>query len=379
MNQFFKSMPILAAGVLLVFSWGFCSEQSEPDTLNHTLILESANHNENTFVDDNLISVLSGNVVFSYHDISIKSDKATWWRNDGIIRFQDNIVVTRGAQILKCDNMNFTEENNLLTASGNFYCKDTLEKTELFGKNAQYHLETRLFHLTGNPLLTRIDTVANDTLTISGIKMTYIDSMKCATITDSVKINKGELSSSSMFASYFTKDDYAILRKNPVINYQSHEIVGDSIDLRFGKETLKSASVTGNSHGVYTDISKTRNDTTYTHIWGDSLYLSVSDSGDLDSIWAFGKANCKHIMSNQPDKVNEASGKTMLLSFVDNNDVDNIKIWGNAKSRYYIEENNNKGTNEASGDSITVYFKKGKASQLTLNGSARGVYFPQNL
>ncbi|NLW30717.1 MAG: hypothetical protein GXY77_04580, partial [Fibrobacter sp.] len=109
------------------------------------------------------------------------------------------------------------------------------------------------------------------------------------------------------------------------------------------------------------------------------LFFSVSDSGQLDSIWAFGKALCKHFITTYPDRINEASGKTMLLSFTQDSNVDNLKIWGNAKSTYHIEEDNNKGTNEVSGDSITVYFNKGKASQLTLDGSARGVYYPQNL
>src|SRR5690554_4497861 len=376
MNQFFKNISVLTIWIFLIFFTGFSSE-SDNDSL--TLILESANHNENTFVNGELISILSGNVIFSYDDISIRSDEATWWRNDGIIRFQNNIKVLRGSQILKCDKMHFTQKDNLLTASGNFHFKDTLEQTELSGKNAQYYVESRLFYLSGDPLLVRVDTAAAETLTISGIKMSYIDSIKCATVTDSVKITKGDLFSSCMFASYYTDSNYATLRTDPFVTYKSHKITGDSIDLTFGKESLKNASITGNSHGIYIDTSDSKNDTTFTHIWGDSLFFSVSDSGQLDSIWAFGKALCKHFISTYPDRINEASGKTMLLSFTQDSNVDNLKIWGNAKSTYHIEEDNNKGTNEVSGDSITVYFNKGKASQLTLDGSARGVYYPQNL
>jgi hypothetical protein len=84
-------------------------------------------------------------------------------------------------------------------------------------------------------------------------------------------------------------------------------------------------------------------------------------------------------MSSSPEMVSDASGKTMLMAFESNGNVKNVKVWGNARSKYHIEEQRNRGTNEASGDSITVTFKNGRAKILTLVGSARGIYFPRDL
>ncbi len=155
-------------------------------------------------------------------------------------------------------------------------------------------------------------------------------------------------------------------------------MTGDSINLYFDDRRLKSASVSGHSHGIYIDTSENGVDTSYTHIWGDSMFISVSARSGFDSLWSFGKALTKYYLSNSPDLVSDAGGRVMCMSFENSGDVRDVKIWGNARSRYHIEESNDKGTNESSGDSITVTFKNGRAKLLTLVGSARGIYFPRD-
>ena len=366
---------VFCAGIIMPITvFAAAGERKSP-----TLVLELANSNENTFSGGEFVSILKGNVVFTYDDIRIRSDEATWWRNEGMVDFRKQVKVTRGASTLTCDRMHFTKKTNLITAKGKFDFFDTLEQTRLTGKEAEYHVQNRNFILRGNPKMVRFDTTASETLTISGITMSYSDSLKRATVKDSVKITKGPLTSKCRFAHYFTETNSAQLRGNPRVTYEMHQVTGDSIDLVFGKETLRSALVTGHSHGFYVDTSGAGNDTGYTHIWGDSLYMTVSDSGMLDTLWSYGKALSKYFTSNKPDLVNEASGKVMLMSFAERGNVDRVKIWGNARSKYYIEEDDNSGTNEASGDSILVAFRKGKASLLTLAGRARGVYFPRGM
>jgi len=346
-----------------------------------SLVLESADSNENSYSNGEFISVLKGNVVFTYDDIQISSDEATWWRNQGVIDFRKKVKVVRGASTLTCDRMHFTKDDNVLTASGHFDFIDTVELTRLTGKEADYHVQTRNFNLRGNPRMVRYDTAAAETLTITGLLMSYTDSLKRATVKDSVNITKGKLASKCRFAHYFTETNKAQLRVNPRVTYESHKVVGDSIDLQFGKESLRSAMIKGHSHGVYVDtsVAAVKSDTGYTQVWGDSLYITISDSGMLDSMWSYGKALSKYFTTKKPDLVNEAAGKVMLMSFAERGNVDKVKIWGNAWSKYYIEEEGSSGANEASGDSILVAFRKGKAAVLTLAGRARGVYFPREM
>jgi lipopolysaccharide export system protein LptA len=370
---------LFAAALLLALCFVINAADAKKIPKNVPLILQSANSNENTYVNGEFISYLKGNVKFMYDDITIHSDEATWWRNEGRVHFQNNVKVTQKAQLLTCDRMDFTKETNQIDANGHFFYRDTTQLTELKGDNATYLIEKKVFTLVGSPKLLRFDTTAAETLTIIGKKVTYVDTLKLATVFDDVVITKGKLTSRCQKAQYQTEKDRAYLRIKPFVTYDINEIVGDSIDLQFGDESLRSASIFGNAHGVYFDTSGKSNDTAFTHVWGDTLYMSLSDSGSLDSIWVHGKAISKNFTALKKYAVNQANGKTMLLSFGNDGNVDKVKIWGNARSTYYMEEDDSRGINESSGDSIMVAFNKGKAVFLNLTGSARGKFFPNDL
>jgi hypothetical protein len=370
MNRRF--LPVLC--VISLFTGSFAGPR--PFKPVPSLILESANSNENSLSNGEFISVLRGNVVFVYDDIRIRSDEATWWRNKGAVAFNNNIKVVRGRQQLTCRRLNFAKENSLLTATGNFDFYDSTEQSRLRGDDAEYRVTSRNFRIKGNPVLIRYDTASKETLTIKSVSMYYVDSMKRATATDSVRIHKGILSSTCRLAHYFTKTNTALLRGTPEIWYGIHHISGDSVNLNFSKESLRDASVVGASHGVYADTSGgTKGDTAYTHIWGDSLYMAVSDSGRLDVLWSIGRASSRNFRVSEPSTANTASGKIMMLDFGSDGNVKNLKIWGNARSTYFVEDNNGKGCNEVSGDSVGVLFSQGKARFVTLAGSTRGIYF----
>lgn len=342
-----------------------------------SLILESANTNENSFSNNEFISVLRGNVVFHYDDIRIRSDEATWLRKKGTVAFRNNVRVVRGRQLLTCNRVDFAKESNTLSAAGKFDFYDSTQQSRLRGDNAEYRIATKNFRLRGNPVLVRYDTVHGETLSIKSITMYYNDSLKRATGTDSVRIRKGQLYSTCRLAHYFTATNQTFLRGNPNVWYGVHHITGDSINLNFSKESLRDASVVGNAHGIYADTADShKGDTSFTHLWGDSLYMAVSDSGKLEVIWSVGKAASKNFRSSDPSLANTANGKTMMLGFGGDGTVKTLKIWGNARSTYFTDDPSGRGCNQVSGDLVSVLFSKGKTSFVTLAGSTRGVYFP---
>ncbi|MBN2189513.1 MAG: hypothetical protein JW699_08660 [Chitinispirillaceae bacterium] len=341
-----------------------------------SLILESADINENFFSKGELISVLRGNVVFVYDDIRIRSDEATWWRKKGAVSFKNRIKVVRGRQQITCRRLDFAKENSLLTASGDFVFYDTAEQSRLRGDKAEYRVTSRNFSIRGSPVFIRYDTASGETLTIKSLSMFYIDSLKRATAVDSVRIHKGILFSTCGLAHYYTKDNTALLRLAPDIRYGIHRLSGDSVNLNFTRESLRDASVVGASHGVYADTSGPGPaDTAFTHLWGDSLYMAVTDSGRLEVLWSIGKASSRNFRNSEPSAANTASGKIMMLGFGDDGNVRNLKIWGNARSTYFVDDAGGRGCNEVSGDSVAVLFSQGKARFVTLAGSTRGKYF----
>jgi lipopolysaccharide export system protein LptA len=339
------------------------------------LILKSADSNINTMSKDGeVVSVLTGNVVFLYDDATIKSQYAKWWRNKGMVSFSDHVSAVRTTQTLTSDKMDYDKSKKQLISDGHVHFYDTKERVRLNGDHGTYGMDTKILVVEGKPHFVFYDTTAHDTLDITGKKMTYDDSLKKATVRDNVTIRKGKLFSHSDVAVYYPDSGVARLRLIPRIAFETDSLSGDSVDMTFTKKVLRKVKVNGNSHGMYHDYGKT--DTTLTHLLGDSLSMFLSDSGKIDSLWALGNVKSKYFPIAKPYQTNEAFGKYMTVLFNKKSQVERVKVWGNAKSIYNVEEKDGRGVNEASGDSILVGFAEGRATHVKMAGSVRGFYAP---
>jgi lipopolysaccharide export system protein LptA len=339
------------------------------------LILKSANSNINTMgKDGEIISVLSGNVVFLYEDAVIKSQNAKWWKSRGTVTFTDNVIIQRQAQTLFSDRMDYDKNKKSLTAEGKIDFWDAKEKVKLTGKKGVYNIDSHLLTIEGNPCFYFFDTLAKDTLKISSKKMTYNDSLKIASVFGDVLITKGKLFTKSNIAHYYVDSGWVYLRELPNVAYDTDSIRGDSVDVLFVEKRMKLAKVKGKSVGQYKNYGQT--DTSITHLIGDSLCIFFTDSGKTDSMWVIGNVISRYIPIKKPYLESQAFGKQMTVSFDEKGDVSFVKIWGNAKSIYNLEEKDGRGINDASGDTIIVLFTNGKVSKVRLSGSVRGYYAP---
>ena len=242
------------------------------------------------------------------------------------------------------------------------------------GDHASYYLDKKFLVVEGRPKFIYYDTSAHDTLDIRGKKMTYDDSIKKASVYENVTVAKGKLFTRSEVAFYYPDSGRAQLRKIPRIAFETDSLSGDSVDLSFTKSHLQRVKVNGSSHGQYKDFGTA--DTTLTHLFGDSISMFLTDSGKIDSMWAIGNVKSKYFPLKNPLSTNEAYGKLMTVRFNARGEVSRVKVWGNARSIYSVEEKDGRGRNEASGDSITVSFAKGKATHVKMSGTVRGFYAP---
>jgi lipopolysaccharide export system protein LptA len=286
----FNSRVVTGLRIVLTTLMLCATQLSAASKDDGALILERANSNENIYSGGEFVSYLRGNVVFRYEGMRISSDEATWWKNKGIVDFRKNVNAEEKGQVVTCDRMHFSREKKLLTAAGNVLYQDSAKITFISGNNAEYATDSKECTLRGNPLLTRIDSAGVDTLFIRGRIMRYNDSLKIATVTDNVNIRQGELVATCRKSDYFVNTSMALLRITPVINYDKHRVTGDSIDLFFDEQKLKSASVMGNAHGRSTEVADSSKDTTITDIWSDSLYIAMYESGKMNCMKAYGSA-----------------------------------------------------------------------------------------
>ncbi|MBD3421413.1 MAG: hypothetical protein GF398_14950 [Chitinivibrionales bacterium] len=357
------------ACTLLLISMLFGEVDQGPD-----LILKSAHYQECSFYEDELECVLKDNVIFHYDSAVIRSELAKWWKGRGEVILHKNVEVTQDEQIITCDRVHFKQKQDVLIAEGDVVFVDHDEGIRITGNRCTYDLASRFCVLEGQPHFFRYDTAAAETLTIVGRKMLYNDSLQKTTVINDVVVTKGALRSICDTAFYFSEKDLALMRVDPEMIYEEHVLDGDSVDIFFKGDTIEGMSVVGKGHGIYFDKAKL--DTTITHVWGDSIYMALSDSGYMDSVWIIGSVESKYYQVADSTRPNNVTGKHMILDFGEKSRIDNARLWGNAESVYYLDEEQNSGRNEASGDTLSVWFEDGKAVRLRLLGGVRGAYFP---
>jgi len=346
-----------------------------------TLVLKHADTNENALVRGELVSTLIGNVVFLYDDFTIYSDNARWWQDKGVVTLNGNVRVERGPKVMRCDQMTFQKERRTVEGTGRVDYRDSTDGVRIYGRRGVYDMARKEVVLTGDPHFVRTSPSAGataraeDTLEIVGQELTYHDSLRLATARKRVRITRGPLVATCDRADYATRLEQGHLRVKPFITYEQHTMDGDSVDLFFRGDTLDGVSVDGHAHGIYREADSA--DTTLTNVWGDSMYLAMTPSGDLDSVWAWGNVLSTYYLSAEEDSANRVSGKAMILAFEQGRGLRSALVWGNAASTYYVSERDSRGRNEASGDTIHVFFRSGKASELVLSGAVRGTYSPR--
>ncbi len=369
-NQMKNSNRVIFTGALFICCMIFQSSAGK----STTLILKNANYNRNTLVNGKLVSVLEGNVIFKYSDAVIRSDRSTWYRETGRAYFSGHVNIKQPDQLLTCEKMNYNRDKKRIVAQNNVNFYNSKEQTRIVSQHAVYYMESRHLTLTKNPQMFRYDTTRAETLSISGEKLIYNDSMNIAIAEKNVRISKGLLESKCETATYYLNSDIAKLRTDPWIYYDIHELTGDSVDLFFVDNVLTGVAVMRNAKGFHRDVSS--RDTIYTKVSGDSLYMDISDSGTIEKIWTFDNATTIYYSSRTPDIINEAVGKVMILDFV-HGTTGTLTIAGNAECIYYLEDDKESGRNEATGDDMLIHFREGKAVYIKMFGGVRGTYFAE--
>jgi lipopolysaccharide export system protein LptA len=208
--------------------------------------------------------------------------------------------------------------------------------------------------------------------------MIYNDSLKIATVTDSVNIRRGNLHATCEKVDYFTDENMAILRINPVIYYEKHRIIGDSVDLFFGSESLESARVVGNTHGFYSEVDDSSNDTTITHIWSDSLHLTMFESGRISVIKAFGNARGSYSeisASSGSATTTDITSDSLHMFMFESGRIRAMKAFGNAHGSYseVTALSGNARTTDITSDSLHVFmFESGRVRAMKAFGGSHG-------
>jgi lipopolysaccharide export system protein LptA len=285
------------------------------------------------FIDERKI-YFKGNVLVQDTATRLVSDELTYFRTD-----KKTIAVS---------NVKISQFKNNMIVYGNYF--------ENFNKRS---------YIANSPRVVQIDTSKDGTIDtliiISNEIYSFQDTVESFLAIDNVIIKRGNVTSESGTALYYTNYDSIILRNKPFIWYDQTQVSGDSIFIKLQNRKLDKVYVVGNAFAISRSDSIHRNrfdqmsgenitmtfsedkiqnitvDVTATSLY--YLYEKSLDESSPDKIGASRRPSAKDssIILRSPNGLNRTTGDQIIISFIDKS-VDKIKIIGGVEG-VYVPEN----------------------------------------
>ncbi len=311
------------------------------------------------------MTIFTGNVHFRQDTLEIFCDSAVYYDKDKYADFDGHVLVLDGLRLLRADKIkyypsektaycydnvqivtaqdsiyaesliyNFNTKN--ANAAINFYVYHSKENVKITADKGSYIDNKRLFWVQTNSCLIRTDSTSNDTLWIYSQKLAYFatDSAK-AVASDSVTIIQKELTATADSAIYIVDEEIIWLRQEPIAWYDKNKLSGKILKV-------------------------------------------VMDSMEVQKIFSYEDAKAVELVDSTKNKYNKLDAKNIELQIM-NNKPKRIIASGNAVSQYYlINEEGDQGMNNASADTLLLFFTEGEMDSLMVIGGSEGVYYPEN-
>lgn len=308
------------------------------------------------------VKVLIGDVKITQDDLTVTCDRATYFEKEGRLDFKGNVTFTDARKILKAQEVTYLEgegkaraEKDVRIREGrrsikcrvalyyeygkkaNFkrdvVVKDRDNNLTLMGGAGFYHGDSSYYRVTEGPKLVKRDSLDRVELTIVGRTMEYFSDPKEAVVTDSVSITKGGLVATCGRAHYYYQPQRVVLRLTPVAWQEGNRLSGEEI----------------------------------------TLFI---EGQDIHQVYVTGGARAESEVDSLSDKINVLTSRELTM-FVEDDQVRRILAQNNATSFYYIfEDGEDQGRNEASGDSINLFFENKKIHKIEVIGGTLGTYCP---
>ncbi|MFC1569341.1 OstA-like protein [bacterium] len=222
-----------------------------------------------------------------------------------------HVRLEQDGQLLLADSVIYKQESRLAHAIGNVRITDLIEKATLTGQDIKYDRIAGYGIALGSPKIIQQDTSSQDSMIISGNKMEIWGDDKLAIITDSVKIVKGDITSSCMFAKFYSVQEKLFLFGSPKMVEQNRYIQGDSMEIQLDASDFKSGIIRGNAtilsiDSTFEDILK-----------GTKITMHTETDSNRTVIVERQAENVYHVFNDEDEMegVNDIDGDRILMKF----------------------------------------------------------------
>ena len=312
----------------------FYSSPSAQDDISK-LILEHADHLDFIGGESDILE-LDGNVHFSHDKIDLYSDHATWYRKSGLVRFTGSVHAIDQNRIIDAREITYYSRDRRVIAKGDVCIEDMDEDVILDCGKADYFRRSRQFYAYEEPVLILNPYDDSSRIEISAKRLEYSANDSSGSAYDSVMIVRQNLTAKGEKADFTRNPESVVIYDNPVVIQENNRLTGDTISIFSRERNIERLVTRGNAGALYT-------------IQPDTSYEDFTTA--------------------------ELTGKELEV-FFENDKVNKAVMRDNAVSVYIpaVTDTITKGTNRASGDSITLYFDEGAIQRVYISGGAEGKY-----
>lgn len=291
-------------------------------------------------IDEDPIALI-GNVYIYDEEQSLFADTVYIYTKEFKLVAVGNVRSFTENDTTTANRMTYFQKQKKVISEGDVRKIDPKEKTILTGGFAVYQREAKYGEVFDHPVLIQNDSLGNEIMRILADTMEVFENGQRTIAKGNVEIIQPDIKATCGQAEYIKSESEITLTDSPKILQRNQQISGDTLKLYLRDSKLNRAVVTGNA-------------------------LAISDADTLDR----GKW------------LNKLTGQTMEFFFGDANELKKVIIKNQATSLYHIiEEKEYKGTNEVSGDRITIELVDGQAQTVQVSSSpdlSTGKYSPPN-
>ena len=285
-------------------------------------------------------------------DVTIHDGKRTLWSDrvyyDGKSRTEEavgRVILQSGQRRITARRLNYSQEQQQARAHGDVVISDLVEMTTLEGDSAFYDRSLDYGFVEGTSRLAKKDSVSEEQMIVQGLKIEAWGEDQRVVVTDSVRIEKGDLNASCRQAEYRTEEDVLILQEMPVVWHRDQHMRGDRIDILLDELDFKGGLIQGNAEiiskdSTYEDVLKGRQITVEAS--RDTIRKVVIE-GQASSVY--------HVFDEeredrQEQGINTVTGDRLILTF-DRDRLDRVNVESTpaqSTGTYRPKKENQRGT-----------------------------------
>jgi len=356
-----KICEVISIAVLLcLIAIGMLPAQQAEDPV----YLESESSSIRVLDEDNVELLYFDNVLFRYRGAELFCDTAVWHEKTNILEFWGDVRYADSVNSLSSRYLRYDRDENSFIAIQNCELTQTDERVRIDGDTVMFNRDVEELYVMGEPVVAvdYDDPVAMIEITCDTVH--YLSAERFGEAIGNVTILKGSMVATCSLCVFHPDSNLIYMYGDPFARQNRNELAGDSMTLTLEDKLLHEIEVSGDGRAVYRkEIINSRTvrvsaDTTSsepdsTDAPPDSVFM-IADTAYTES-----RIEAKNILFKLEDEV-----------------LDRIISAGNSYSWYIPAEGDSmaEGRNEASGDSITLFFGDGELERVRIDNSAVGEF-----